>query len=40
MMFNEDLSVETRDMLDMFDDVYSEALLEEAIEEQHRETLK
>ena len=39
-MFNEDISLETRDMLDRFDDEFSDAILEEAIEEQHSENLQ
>lgn len=38
-MFGENLSIETRDMIDKFTDVYSDALLEEAIEEQHNESV-
>lgn len=38
-MFGENLSIETRDMIDKFTDVYSDALVEEAIEEQHNESV-
>ena len=38
-MFGEELDQETRDMIDQFTDVYHDALVEEAIEEQHNESV-
>lgn len=40
MMFNEDLSLETRDMLDRFDDEFIDAISQEFAEEQHRDNLQ